>query len=150
MKLFRAAVQSAVVLTLCVANEGCAPAPPPRPPEASLEKPFLGALRFDPNGADFSAWAQVFKAEIYRTWRGAPGPDPTTDLMAVIQFVVRRDGSVTETTVVTSSGSPRFDGAAQRALYATALAPLPPDYSGKEIRMTLQFHHLAAPDGRAG
>ena len=55
-------------------------------------------------------------------------------------FTILRDGTVTAVEVTQSSGLPEVDRSALRAVLASnPLPPLPPDYSGNKVKVSLYF-----------
>ena len=55
-------------------------------------------------------------------------------------FTVLRDGSVTDVEITQSSGIPEVDRSALRAVLASnPLPPLPPDYAGNRVKVSLYF-----------
>lgn len=99
----------------------------------------MGPLFFDPQGADFTAWINHFKNEVYRNWivpqAAIIGFQGSVDLA----FVVARDGTLLALTLVRSSGTASLDRAARNAVQGSRLLPLPPDYGPREITMHVRF-----------
>jgi TonB family protein len=55
-------------------------------------------------------------------------------------FTIMRDGSVSDPQITQSSGYPEVDRSALRAVLASnPLPPLPPDYSGRQVKVNLYF-----------
>jgi protein TonB len=107
----------------------------------------MGALFFDPEGADFTAWMNHFKNEVYRNWIV---PQPA--LMGFrghvdIEFVVERDGRISSLRIVKSTGTPALDRAAQNALLGSRLMPLPADFGPPRITMQGGFYYNQGPQG---
>ena len=99
----------------------------------------MGPLFFDPAGADFTEWINHFKNEVYRNWIL-----PQSALLGFkgdvdIAFVVARDGTLRNLTLVRSSGTAALDRAARNALQGSRLLPLPADYGPNEITMQVRF-----------
>jgi TonB family protein len=99
----------------------------------------VGPLFFDPAGADFTAWVNQFKNEVYRNWivpqsvfLGARG-------RAELQFAVARDGSLAELRVMRSSGTAALDRAAENALVSSHFLPLPADFGPPTVTMFVTF-----------
>jgi len=101
----------------------------------------MGALFFDPEGADFTLWNNHFKNEVYRNWIV---PQPA--LLGVggnvdLAFVVARDGTLLSVALERSSGTAALDRAAENALRGSRLLPLPADYGPNEIAMRVRFSY---------
>lgn len=101
----------------------------------------MGAFFFDPQGADFTAWLNHFKNEVYRNWIL---PQPA--LMGFrghvdLEFTVARDGSVTSVRLLKTSGTNSLDRAAQNALQASQALRLPSDYSPDSVTMQVTFYY---------
>ena len=99
----------------------------------------MGPLFFDPEGADFTAWINHFKNEVYRNWIV-----PQAALMgfkgaAEVAFEVARDGTLLSLTLEGSSGTASLDRAAQNAVLGSRLLALPADYGPAEITMRVRF-----------
>ena len=107
----------------------------------------MGPLFFDPEGADFTAWLNHFKNEVYRNWIV---PQPA--LMGFrghvdIEFTVERDGKISSLKILKSTGTPALDRAAQNALLGSRLLPLPADYAPANITMQGGFYYNEGPQG---
>lgn len=105
----------------------------------------LGPLFFDPEGADFTAWINRFKSEVYRNWL-----TPQSALLGfsgdvAIEFVVERDGTLGGLAIVSSSGTTSLDRSARNALLASRFLPLPSDYTPPRVSMVAVFRY---GDGR--
>ena len=105
----------------------------------------VGGLYFDPQGADFTRWVNQFKDEVYRNWIV-----PQQALFGQvrghvdIEFRVERDGSLSGLRMLRSSGTPSLDRAAQDALTASRLLPLPGDYKPQRATMNISFFYNEA------
>lgn len=107
----------------------------------------MGGLLFDPQGADFTAWANHFKNEVYRNWIL-----PQTALMGFgghvdFEFQVGRDGTITNVTMLKSSGTRSLDRAAQNALLGSRLLPLPADFGPPQLTAQITFYYGRVPQG---
>jgi len=111
----------------------------------------LSGLKFDPQGADFTEWAQRFQNEVYRNWIAPPA--------AVMgwgggecefQFVVDRSGAVTEVNLIASTGIPAYDRAARNALLSARLLPLPADYAPATLPIHVIFSYGTARPAQGG
>ncbi|HET7746221.1 MAG TPA: energy transducer TonB [Vicinamibacteria bacterium] len=104
----------------------------------------FGSFHFDPQGADFTAWINQFKNEVYRNWIV-----PQSALLGAkghvdIAFVVRRDGSLDSLVIAKSSGMPALDRAAANAILSSRLPPLPADYRPDRFPIEVTFFYNEA------
>jgi len=107
----------------------------------------LGALHFDPQGADFTRWVEHLQNEFYRNWIV-----PQAVLLGFhgrvdIQFTVERDGRVSELQVIRSSGVPALDRSTANAILGSRLWPLPADYAPTSITFTASVFYNERPSG---
>ncbi len=108
----------------------------PPPPSRSAPPRDLGGLYFDPLGADFTAWIQRFKDEVYRNWIVPPAAlRGEARGHADFEFKVERDGSMSSLRLEKSSGTPSLDQAAEEALKKSRCLPLPDDYRAPRVTM---------------
>jgi protein TonB len=101
----------------------------------------MGALLFDPRGADFTRWVNHFKNEVYRNWLIPQGAFLGFGGEVKIEFTVHRNGSMTDVRMVSSSGTPSLDKAARGALLGSLLMPLPDDYAPPSVTMLVTFQY---------
>jgi TonB family protein len=107
----------------------------------------LGALSFDPQGADFTAWLDHFRIEVYNNWL-IPKPAELGYRGHVdFEFVVERDGSVSSIRMLSSSGTTAFDRAARNALMGSNFLALPSDYGPPRVTMGVTFSYNEGPAG---
>jgi colicin import membrane protein len=107
----------------------------------------MGGLFFDPEGADFTAWINHFKNEVYRNWI-VPLPAQLNFRGHVdIEFTVERDGTMTNLRLEKSAGQPAMDRAAQNALVASRFLPLPGDFRPQRVTMHVSFLYNEGPSG---
>ena len=109
----------------------------------------MGPLFFDPEGADFTAWINHFKNEVYRNWIV-----PQAALLRLrrghvdFEFTVERDGSLSDLRMLKSSGTPALDRAA-----AERPAGQPPAAAARRLRarrasrMQVTFYLQRGPAG---
>ncbi len=107
----------------------------------------MGPLFFDDQGADFTAWFNHFKNEVYRNWIV-----PQAAMMGFlghvdITFTLDRAGKITDLRIVKSSGTPSLDRAAQNALLGSQLLALPADYAPPSVTMAVTFYYGDGPVG---
>jgi len=107
----------------------------------------MGPLFFDPQGADFTAWINHFKNEVYRNWIVPQAALFGYRGHADFEFNVERDGSITDLKLLKSSGTPALDRAAQNALLASRLLPLPADFGPARAVMQVSFFYNEGPQG---
>lgn len=106
----------------------------------------MGPLFFDPQGADFTAWINHFKNEVYRNW-----VVPQSALFGYakghvsFEFTVESDGRVIVLRMTESSGTPAFDRAAQNALRSSRLLALPADFAPPNVTMQVTFYYSEEP-----
>jgi periplasmic protein TonB len=105
----------------------------------------MGPFFFDPQGADFTAWTQHLKNEVYRNWIV---PQPA--LMGFrghvdLEFTVARDGAVSGVRLLKSSGTTSLDRAAQNALLGSRLLRLPSDYAPDSLTIQVTFFYNEDP-----
>jgi TonB family protein len=64
-------------------------------------------------------------------------------VQATVHFIIQKDGTVVQPYVMEPSGSSLYDRAALRAvLEAKKFAPLPAEYSGDELGISVVFQTL--------
>ena len=107
----------------------------------------MGGLFFDPQGADFTAWLNHFKNEIYRNWI-VPQPALLGFRGHVdIEFTVERDGRISDLKILKSTGTSALDRAAQNALLGSRFLPLPADFGPARVTMQGSFYYNEGPQG---
>src|SRR5207245_6011661 len=65
-----------------------------------------GGLFFDPQGADFTAWVQHWKNEVYRNWIVPLSAEFGRRGQVDFEFVVDRSGTMIDVRLLQSSGIP--------------------------------------------
>lgn len=103
----------------------------------------IGGLAFDPQGADFTAWANHFKNELYRNW--IPPQSYFLGLGSgevILQFEVDRSGRVHGLRMVKGTGSSALDRAAANAVQGAQLLPLPADYRPDRLAFSLTMTYV--------
>lgn len=69
--------------------------------------------------------------------------------VVVIRFTIQRDGTITDITLLQSSGHPPFDFAARKAIeLSSPLQPLPADFPKPSERVTAGFYYNLRPPGQ--
>jgi protein TonB len=108
----------------------------------------MGGLFFDPEGADFTAWINHWRTEVYRNWIV-----PQAVLFGFrsghvdFEFTVERDGSLSSVRMLKSSGVRALDRAAENALRSSRMLPLPGDYRPARVTMQVTFIYNETPQG---
>jgi TonB family protein len=105
----------------------------------------IGALFFDPQGADFTAWINQFTHEVYRNWVMPQAVYLGFRGEVDIEFTVDRDGTMHDVKVLAPSGTVALDRAAVNALLGSRLPPLPKDFGPPEVTMKVAFHYNDGP-----
>jgi protein TonB len=113
----------------------------------------MGALYFDPQGADFSLWINRFKDEVYRNWNipvaATVAPKDGGAVGHVdLEFTVEKDGTLSSLRPLKSSGKRSLDVAAEFAVRASKLLPLPKEYGPSHVTMQVSFHYNDYPSAR--
>lgn len=107
----------------------------------------MGPFLFDPQGADFTAWANHFKNEVYRNWI-VPQPALLGFRGHVdFEFVVERDGGISDIRLLKSAGTTALDKAAYNALAGSRPLPLPADYRPPRLVIQVTFFYNESPKG---
>lgn len=101
----------------------------------------MGPLFFDPAGADFTAWYNHFRTEVYRNWIVPPSVQMGARGHVDLEFVVHRDGRMSDLKLLKSAGTASLDRAAQNALLGSRLLPLPADFRPAQVAMQVSFFY---------
>ena len=104
------------------------------------------SIQFDTRGVDFGPWIRRFIAQVRRNWF-IPQSAMVDRGHVVLQFVVHRDGRITDLRVVQPSHNASFNRSAFAAISSSnPLEPLPPDYPAPAISpMTVTFYYNEQP-----
>ena len=105
----------------------------------------MGPLFFDPEGADFTAWVNHFKNEVYRNWVVPQSVMLGQRGRVDLEFRVGRDGRLVELKLVGSSGTGALERSARNALTGSRLLPLPLDFGPDEVAMSVSFFFNQRP-----
>ncbi|HTR03607.1 MAG TPA: TonB family protein [Thermoanaerobaculia bacterium] len=93
----------------------------------------IGSLKLDQSDFKYPVYIEQMVGIISRNRR-----DFTKSV--VVHFQIERDGTITDIKIVTSSGLPFVDRAAQRALYdSSPLPPLPAEFGGPRLGVQVVF-----------
>lgn len=106
----------------------------------------MGPLVFDDQGADFTAWVNHWRTEVYRNWIV-----PQAVLYGFrsghvdFEFTVERDGTMSALRMLKSSGVGALDRAAENALRGSRYLPLPGDYRPPRVTLQVTFLYNETP-----
>src|SRR5262245_12884547 len=105
----------------------------------------IAGLFFDPQGADFTAWINHFKNEVYNNWIMPQPAQLGVKGHVDITFTVDRAGNMFDVRILKSSGTPALDRAAQNALVNARLLPLPNDFAPATVTIQVSFFYNERP-----
>jgi len=89
-----------------------------------------------PFGEQFGAYANIIRNNIAQNWKPMKTSGAPT---AVITFTIRRDGSIGNVKIATSSGNQSFDFSAERAVMDARLPALPLNFPRNQADVQLKF-----------
>jgi protein TonB len=101
----------------------------------------MGDLFFDPQGADFTAWANTMRIEVHRNWIVPQSVRFGARGHVSIEFRIERDGTLSALRIVRESGTPALDRAAVNALRGARFLPLPADYRPAQLAIQVTFFY---------
>jgi TonB family protein len=111
-----------------------------------------GPLSFETQWYDWGEYAESMVSKIRVHWyEEMPMPLLQTGLKGVvtIRFLIHRDGTISDITLVTSSGVTPYDFAAKKAIeLASPLKPLPADFPNRTEHVTVMFYYNSEPPSR--
>ncbi|HEY3057054.1 MAG TPA: energy transducer TonB [Thermoanaerobaculia bacterium] len=110
-----------------------------------------GPLSFETQWYDWGAYAQSMVSKIRINWYDNMPPLIRTGMKGVvtIRFAIQRDGSITDITILNSSGVPPYDFAAKKAIeLSSPLNPLPADFPKSSEHVTAMFFYNSEPPTR--
>jgi TonB family protein len=110
------------------------------------EKGFAhdGPLSFESQWYDWGDYAEGMVSRIRVNWYANMPHLIQTGLKGVvtIRFTIHRDGSITDVTILESSGVPPYDFAAKKGIeLSSPLNPLPRDFPNETERVTCMFYY---------
>ena len=92
-----------------------------------------------PFGTQFGWYAKLLKDKVTQSWRSSD-LDPRIQNVAVVAFVLHRDGSATGVHIAQPSGNPALDYSAQRAIFdAAPFPPLPQQFTPNSVNIEMRF-----------
>ncbi len=104
--------------------------------EGAGGKAGIGGARFDQPDFQYGYYIEALQIALSTNWF-KPVPNITTPPQ--VHFKINRDGSVADSEIVRSSGLPFVDRAALRAVLASTFPPLPADWTGPYVGLTVTF-----------
>jgi TonB family protein len=111
-----------------------------------------GPLSFESQWFDWGDYAEGMVNRIRVNWYSNMPHLIQTGLKGVvtIRFTIHRDGSITDVTILSSSGVPPYDFAAKKGIeLSSPLNPLPKDFPNDTERVTAMFYYnQELPKGR--
>jgi TonB family protein len=113
---------------------------------AGGEKGFAqdGPLSFESQWFDWGDYAEGMVSRIRVNWYANMPHLIQTGLKGVvtIRFTIHRDGTITDVTILQSSGVPPYDFAAKKGIeLSSPLNPLPKDFPNETERVTCMFYY---------
>jgi len=111
---------------------------------ASLGGGQDGPLSFESQWFDWGDYAEGMVSRIRVNWYSNMPHLIQTGLKGVvtIRFTIHRDGSITDVTILQSSGVPPYDFAAKKGIeLSSPLNPLPKDFPNETERVTAMFYY---------
>ena len=117
------------------------------------EKGFAesGPLSFESQWYDWGEYAESMVNRIRVNWYSNMPQLIQTGMKGVvtIRFTIQRDGTITDITILSSSGVPPYDFAAKKAIeLSSPLNPLPSDFPNPTERVTCMFFYNQEPPSR--
>jgi TonB family protein len=98
-------------------------------------------IQFDSRGVDFGPWLRRFKLQVERNWF-IPQAAWIARGRVVVQFLVHRDGRITDLRVVQPSNVNSFNAAAANAIkMSNPTLALPAEYPVDHVLFTVTFHY---------
>jgi len=127
------------------AEASSAPAPPPEASGPGPDSSAPGVQSLALGGLELGWYGSAVTAALASRWLRPVLEGTTEELVAVVAFDIRRDGTVANVRVVQSSGVPSLDRSALRAvLDASPLPPVPPAWS--EPFLPAEFRFVWRPE----
>ena len=97
-------------------------------------------IQFDSKGVDFGPWLRRFKVKVENNWI-IPQAALTNRGRVILQFIVHRDGRITDLKIV-QAANPALTSAAVNAItMSSPTLPLPEEYPADFVLFTVTFHY---------
>lgn len=96
----------------------------------------IAGAQFDQPDFKYDYYIEAIQIALSTNWFK---PAPTIQVPPRVHFRINRDGTVGESQIVRSSGLPFVDRAAVRAVLASSFPPLPADWAGPYVGLTVTF-----------
>ena len=121
--------------------------------QAGGEKGYAenGPLSFESQWYDWGEYAESMVSKIRVNWYENMPELLRTGVRGVvtIRFTIHRDGSISDITILSTSGIPPYDFAAKKAIeLSSPLKPLPLDFPNNTERVTCMFFYNMEPPRR--
>ena len=106
---------------------------------------FEDGIQFDSKGVNFDPWLRRFVSQVRRNWF-VPLAAQSFRGRVVIQFIIHRNGRISDATVARPSDIEAFNRAAFNAIVGSnPTEPLPVEYPDDSIRFTVTFYYNERP-----
>ena len=99
-------------------------------------KAGIGGAQFDQPEFKYDYYMEIIQIGLSTNWFK---PTSNIPIPPKVHFRINRDGSVADCEIVRSSGLPFVDRAAVRAVLASSFPPLPADWAGPYVGLTVTF-----------
>jgi len=112
------------------------------PEKSNVGKSTVGSekVRLDVKEFPFSYYLSLLQARIQANWEPPFSSSRTLFKKAIVYFKIQRNGKLTNLSLESKSGDPRFDQAALRAVtLASPLPPLPFDFPEPSLGVHFEF-----------
>jgi TonB family protein len=98
-------------------------------------------IQFDSKGVDFGPWLRRFKVKVERNWI-IPQAALTNRGRVILQFIIHRDGRITDLKIVQPASVGALTTAAVSAIQmSNPTLPLPEEYPADFVLFTVIFHY---------
>ena len=98
-------------------------------------------IQFDSKGVDFGPWLRRFKVKVERNWI-IPQAALTNRGRVVLQFIIHRDGRISDLRIVQAATVNALTNSAVNAIQmSNPTLPLPEDYPADFVLFTVTFHY---------
>ena len=103
--------------------------------------PAQSAIQFDSKGVDFGPWLRRFKVKVERNWI-IPQAALINRGRVVLQFIVHRDGRISDLRIVQAATVNALTTSAVNAIQmSNPTLPLPDEYPADFVLFTVTFHY---------